>query len=100
MTGLALTPAELAEVRAILRAHLPTGIATGVFGSRARGTPKPWSDLDLVLQGAAPLPLALMAALAEAFDESALGWKVDLIDRCTVGDDFGRIIDETRIALD
>ena len=40
------------------------------------------------------------AELAEAFDESALPWKVDLVDRNMADDRFGRIIDETAIALD
>lgn len=98
--GLALAEAELAQVRAILRAHLPPGVQAAVFGSRAGGRPKPWSDLDLVLEGDAPLPLSLIAALAEAFDESALPWKVDLVDRRTVSAAFGAIIDAARVALD
>lgn len=62
--GLAITPDELAEVQAILTRLLPADVRTGVFGSRARGKPKPWSDLDLVLEGSAPLPLSIMAELA------------------------------------
>lgn len=98
-TAPALTPGELAEVQAILAAHLPPGVAVGVFGSRAGGTPKPWSDLDLVLEGDGPLPLALLASLAEAFDESALPWKVDLVDRRAVSAAFGAIIDAGRREL-
>lgn len=95
----ALTGAELAEVRRILDAHLPEGIAVGIFGSRAGGSPKPWSDLDLVLEGPEPLPLSLQAALAEAFDESALPWKVDIVDRKAASATFGRIIDAGLVAL-
>lgn len=98
--ALALSDAELAEVRAILRRHLPAGVRAGVFGSRAGGRPKPWSDLDLVLEGPHALPLALMATLAEAFDDSALPWKVDLVDRRMVNDAFGTIIDANRIDLE
>lgn len=98
--AIALTTPERDEVRAILAAHLPPGIRAGVFGSRAGGTPKPWSDLDLVLEGEAPLPLPLLAALAEAFDESALPWKVDVVDRRSVSQPFGAIIDANRIALE
>jgi uncharacterized protein len=94
---IALTPAERAEVDAILVRLLPAGTSVHVFGSRAGGQPKPWSDLDLALRGTAPLPLALLAELAEAFDESALPWKVDIIDRRAVTPDFGAIIDATRI---
>lgn len=100
MTGtLALDAAELAEVRAILARHLPAGITAWVFGSRAGGRPKPWSDLDLALDGGAPLPLPLLAELAEAFDESPLPWKVDLVDRASVSEAFGRIIDAGRLPL-
>ena len=96
---LALTPSETATVRDILHRILPPGITVHVFGSRARGEPKPWSDLDLALEGPGPLSLALMAELAEAFDESDLPWKVDLVDRVSVSDDFGQIIDAHKIAL-
>lgn len=46
------------------------------------------------------LPLSLLGALAEAFDESALPWKVDIVDRRTVGAAFGQIIDATRHELE
>jgi predicted nucleotidyltransferase len=96
---LALTPAELAQVCSILSAHLPAGVRVSVFGSRAGGTPKPWSDLDLALTGGGPIPLALLAEMVEAFDESALPWKVDLVDRGTVSADFGAIIDANAVNL-
>jgi predicted nucleotidyltransferase len=96
---IALSPEELDEVRRILAEHLPADVTVGVFGSRAGGSPKRWSDLDLVLEGPAPLSLDLQARLAEAFDESALPWKVDLVDRKTVSEAFGRILDAARRAL-
>ena len=71
--ALALTAEELAEVRRILAAHLPIGTRAWVFGSRAGGRPKPWSDLDLVLEGTEPLSLEVTAALAEAFDRGRAG---------------------------
>ena len=96
---LAVAPEQLAEIRAILARHLPENVSIGVFGSRAGGNPKPWSDLDLVLEGPEPLPFSLLGTLAEAFDESALPWKVDLVDRRAVSEAFGRIIDATRKEL-
>lgn len=53
-----------------------------------------------MLEGPHALPLALMAELAEAFDDSALPWKVDLVDRRMVNDAFGTIIDANRIDLE
>ena len=98
-TTLVLTETELAEVRAILADHLPYGVEAAGVGSRAGGTAKAGSDLDLVLEGAEPLSLAVLAALAEAFDESGLPWKVDLVDRRAVSEAFGNIIDEAKVPL-
>lgn len=98
--ALALAPAEAALVRAILGRHLPEGVQVAVFGSRARGNVKPASDLDLALTGDGHLPLALLAELAEAFDESALPWKVDIVDRGSVSPAFGRIIDASAVRFD
>ena len=97
--GPALSEAETATVLDILRRQLPAGVRVHVFGSRASGHQKPWSDLDLVLEGAELLPLSLLAELAEAFDESALPWKVDLVDRMAVAEDFGRLIDRSKVDL-
>ena len=96
---LALTDRELSVVNAILRAHLPHNVTVHAFGSRACGRAKAWSDLDLVLEATAPLPLSLIATLAEAFEESELPWKVDIVDRKAVSDGFGRLIDQSKVAL-
>lgn len=96
---LALNEMERSIVTSILNAHLPDGTSVHVFGSRAGGKPKPWSDLDLVLEALGPLPLSLTAKLAEAFEESELPWKVDIVDRKSVNDGFGRLIDELKVAL-
>lgn len=96
---LALSGTELGIVTDILRKHLPKGISVHVFGSRALGIVKRRSDLDLVLEAAAPLPLALIAELAEAFEESDLPWKVDLVDRKAVSAEFSILIDRSKMAL-
>lgn len=98
--SLALTLQEQATVRAVLAAHLPAGAQVQVFGSRAGGSAKPWSDLDLALDADTALPLAVMAALAEAFDESALPFKVDLVDRNAISPAFARIVAATGVTLE
>lgn len=77
---LMLRAEELAIVRAILRDHLPPGALAWAFGSRAGGRPKPFSDLDLAIDAGRPLRIEETAALAEAFSESDLPWKVDVVD--------------------
>ena len=96
---LVLSDKEWSVVDAILRTHLPTSVKVHVFGSRARGQAKAWSDLDLVFEAPAPLSLELFATLAEAFEESELPWKVDIVDRKAVSDRFGRLIDQSKVAL-
>lgn len=96
---LALSTEELASVRAILATHLPTGFSASAFGSRVSGGAKPWSDLDLLIEGPGPLPLAALARLTEAFDESDLPWKVDLVDRAGLDQAFAAIVDAQKIAL-
>lgn len=73
-----LLPAQLELVGRILVAHLP-GRKVNVFGSRAsKGRAKAFSDLDLCLMDGA-VSLADMARLADAFSESALPFKVDIV---------------------
>ncbi len=98
--ALALSDEQRLIVLAILREHLSIDVCVHAFGSRAAGRVKPWSDLDLVVEADLPLPLSLIAAVSEAFEESALPWKVDVIDRKTVSDRFGRLVDRTKIAFD
>ena len=92
-----LNPEERRIVRAILSLHLPPGTQVFVFGSRAGGRTKPLSDLDLSIDAAQPLPMATLAGLADAFDESSLPWKVDLVDRASVSEAFGKIIDAAKL---
>jgi predicted nucleotidyltransferase len=75
-----IAPEHLAEVQAILALHLPSNVQVLVFGSRARGGAKMFSDLDLALKSAGPLDPALQGQLADAFETSMLPWRVDLVD--------------------
>ena len=95
---LALEPAELALVVAILSAHVP-GREVWAFGSRTTGRAKPFSDLDLALEGSELLPLAERAALAEGFEESDLPFRVDLVDLLTVEAGFGARIRREGVRL-
>lgn len=89
MTGqFDLAGEHVALVRDILRTHLPPGVAVSVFGSRAQGGARRYSDLDLALQSDHPLGLGLLGELAEAFLDSDLPFKVDLVDLAAVDSAF------------
>ena len=96
---LALSEQELQTVRTILRRHLSPLVRVFAFGSRAGGHVKTWSDLDLSIEGDEPVSVGILAALADDFDESDLIWKVDLVDRATVSEAFGKIIDRHKVEL-
>lgn len=90
--------ADLDLVKAILRAHVPER-EVWAFGSRARQCAKPYSDLDLVIVGVEPVALDVLAALKEAFAESDLPWKVDVVDWARMGDAFRRIVESDKVVL-
>ena len=96
---ISITPQELEIVRTILRRHVPDR-QVKVFGSRARGTARPYSDLDLAIMGAESLPLSTLASLAEDFTESDLPYKVDIVVWADIGESFRRAIRQDAVALD
>jgi predicted nucleotidyltransferase len=90
---ISLTPDQTALVRGVLRAYAPRGTKVRVFGSRATGTARHGSDLDLSLDAGRPLTLAEIALLDEHFDESSLPWKVDLVDFHSISPAFRAVIE-------
>lgn len=87
-----LTPQHLSEVRRILLLHVP-GRTVRVFGSRVQGNAKPFSDLDLVVMGDTPLDFRQLAALKDAFAESNLPFRVDVVDWASTSEAFRKIIE-------
>ena len=64
-----------------------------VFGSRVKGTQKPYADLDLVVVGKTRLALAQLDELAESFIESDLPFRVDVLDWNRISEAFREEID-------
>ncbi len=75
-----INEAHAAILRDVLRAHLPRDARAFVFGSRAHGGARRYSDLDLALEWSQPLGLDLIGAIAEALSESDLPYRVDILD--------------------
>jgi predicted nucleotidyltransferase len=66
-----------------------------VFGSRATGRSTRASDLDLGIDVGRPITLAERADLEEAFSQSRLPMKVDLVDMATAASTFTQRIYQT-----
>jgi len=93
-----ISPEQLELIRGILRRHVPH-YEVWVFGSRARRTAKPYSDLDLAIITDRPLTPDVRSALAEDFSESDLPWKVDVVDWATTSEAFRRVIEQDKVVL-
>jgi len=74
-----LEPRLLQQVKRILEAHVPE-CEVWAFGSRVDASAKPFSDLDLAVVSNEALPTRRLALLADAFEESDLPIKVDVVD--------------------
>ncbi len=86
------------EVCHILEIHVPE-YPVWAFGSRVKWTAKPYSDLDLAIIAPQPLSLTKMATIKEAFDESDLSIRVDIVDWATTSETFRKIIDQDKVVI-
>lgn len=69
------------------------------FGSRAKGSAKKYSDLDLAIVTQKPLSLSKMAMLNEAFDESNLPIRVDIVDLASTNKAFQKLIEQQKVVI-
>lgn len=88
-----LNPKYLKTVQAILALHVPE-YEVRVFGSRAKWTAIEHSDLDLAVVGSEPFGIRKMRKLSEAFEDSNLPIRIDIVDWHSVSDGFKKVIAE------
>lgn len=88
---LELSANELEIVRNILKNYIPNKTVYA-FGSRVCGKVKEFSDLDLVIVDQNPIDFSLFVSLKNAFDESDLPIKVDLVEWVNLTQNFKDII--------
>lgn len=93
-----IKPEDLKTVQAILIEYIPD-YEVWAFGSRITGKARKYSDLDLTVITKEPLDIDLYAALKEAFSESDLPFKVDVVDWATANDNFKKIMEEKFVVI-
>src|SRR5205823_8281589 len=71
---------------------------SGCSASRT-GRSRRYSDLDLAIDAGRPVTLDELAQLAEAFRESDLPYKVDIVDWRSIDDRFRQMIAAERVRL-
>ncbi len=98
MTPIDISPANLEIVRFILREQIPE-IEVRAFGSRVAWTAQETSDLDLALITTEPLSAKRMSDLREAFTESRLPFRVDVVDWADTSENFRKIIKNENVII-
>ena len=93
-----LSPPHLVIVERILAEHVPE-CEVRAFGSRATWNAKDYSDLDLAIIGADVLPRGTVARLKEAFEESRLPMRVDVVDWHAIADGFRKAIESDCVVV-
>ena len=86
-----LNPHHLETVRRILAEHVPA-CEVRAFGSRATWTAKDYSDLDLAVVGAGSLHRGALGRLKDAFEDSDLPIRVDVLDWHAISESFRNAI--------
>lgn len=94
-----IRPEHLAIVKQILADTLPPESKCWVFGSRAKWTAKDSSDLDLAIDSGKALTKQQSFALSDAFEESDLPYKVDVVDLHNMSESFRAIIERDKVPL-
>ena len=88
-----LNPKHLKTIQYILAEYIPN-YEVRAFGSRVKWTAKDYSDLDLAVVGNKPLSFKQRGQLAEAFEESNLPIRVDVLDWQSISEGFRQVISE------
>ena len=92
-----ITADQRKTILSLLERHLPNTTAW-VYGSRAKWTSRPQSDLDLVVF-ATPEQNGRVSDLREAFEESSLPFRVDLFVWDAVPEKFRKYIKRDHVVL-
>ncbi len=94
-----LLPEHRRLVRDILAGLLPANAKVWAFGSRTTGRAHQYSDLDLAIDAERRLSLDELASLREAFSDSDLPFRVDVLDWQAADDRFRALITANRLLL-
>ncbi len=110
MDGIDLSPQHVETVCHILRSVLAQpaasndpstqqGVQAWVFGSRATGHARPYSDLDILISEPQLLDWRARADLVDAFEASSLPFKVDVVEQARLAPGIATRVLNERLQL-
>ncbi len=95
---LAVSDEELKLVKGILARIVPAADYLA-FGSRLGHCCHRYSDLDIAIKATVPMPLSQLSALEEAFAESDLPFRVDIVDLHRASPEFRRLVESHHLRI-
>ncbi len=70
-----------------------------IFGSRAVGGERKFSDIDIGIEGKHSLDNYMISQLKEAFEESNIPYTVDIVDFSDITDQFRNVVGKHKLYL-
>lgn len=93
MTLVIQDPTEAAAfAAAVVRRHLPDpAYRVFLFGSRATGSARERSDIDIGIEGPAPVSGTVLAAIEDELEEAPTLYTIEVVDFAHVSDAFRQV---------
>jgi len=85
--SIGILPEHRRIMKAIIESMLPNAKVL-IFGSRAKGSARKYSDYDILIDNSKPLDITELTNLQEAFIESIIPVKVEIVDRHRIDEAF------------
>lgn len=70
-----------------------------IFGSRAKGTSRPFSDVDLMYESPEALPGGFIFDITSELEDSNFNYKLDLVERKNLALSYKDDIEATKIEI-
>lgn len=95
-----LDTATMAEIKNILFKFLdPQKDKAFIFGSRASGKPRKFSDIDIGVKSNKQINSITLSNIEEAFEESNIPYTVDVVDFSAISKNFENVAMQKIIKL-
>ncbi|MBP9709369.1 MAG: nucleotidyltransferase domain-containing protein [Oligoflexales bacterium] len=95
-----LNTAAWTELEQLLLAPLKkAGAKVWIFGSRARGDYKEYSDLDVLVEFSGDAPQGLLGSIRMDLEDSSLPIKVDIVERKNLAFSYTPQVEQEKILL-
>lgn len=79
-------------LKSTLKKNLPDNTKFYIFGSRAKGTYKDYSDIDIAIDNSEKISEKILQKISFEFEDSTFPYEVDVVDSNSVSDNFKSLI--------